>query len=107
MDRAEGECSRTLCRYNPPAGADIPWPASARSPRGPAAAQQKPLDFLHVSFLPTSDYLGTVGCMDALEATGKDTKSQENTACDGDALPRRFERYTLLKRIARGGMGEV
>ncbi|MEI9935612.1 MAG: protein kinase [Pseudomonadota bacterium] len=34
-------------------------------------------------------------------------KSQENTAGDSDALPRRFERYTLLKRIARGGMGEV
>src|SRR6187399_3052873 len=45
--------------------------------------------------------------MDATEATGNDTKSQENTACDGDTLPRRFERYTLLKRIARGGMGEV
>ncbi len=41
------------------------------------------------------------------EATGNDTKSQENMACDSDALPRRFERYTLLKRIARGGMGEV
>ncbi|HEY3252431.1 MAG TPA: protein kinase [Polyangiaceae bacterium] len=34
-------------------------------------------------------------------------KSQENAVCDSDALPRRFERYTLLKRIARGGMGEV
>jgi len=45
--------------------------------------------------------------MHAPEATGNDTKSQENTTCDGDALPRRFERYTLLKRIARGGMGEV
>jgi serine/threonine-protein kinase len=45
--------------------------------------------------------------MDAPEATGKDTKSQENNTCDSDALPRRFERYTLLKRIARGGMGEV
>jgi len=45
--------------------------------------------------------------MDAREAIGNDTKSQENVACDGDALPRRFERYTLLKRIARGGMGEV
>jgi len=45
--------------------------------------------------------------MDATEATGNDTNSQENMACDGDTLPRRFERYTLLKRIARGGMGEV
>src|SRR3954465_15446017 len=45
--------------------------------------------------------------MHAPEATGNDTKSQENSACDGDALPRRFERYPLLKRIARGGMGEV
>jgi len=45
--------------------------------------------------------------MDAPETIGNDSKSQENTACDQDALPRRFERYTLLKRIARGGMGEV
>ena len=45
--------------------------------------------------------------MSVPEAIGNDTKSQENMACDGDALPRRFERYTLLKRIARGGMGEV
>jgi len=45
--------------------------------------------------------------MDASEATVNDSKLQENAACDGDALPRRFERYTLLKRIARGGMGEV
>jgi serine/threonine protein kinase len=45
--------------------------------------------------------------MSSPEATGNDTKSQENTTCDSDALPRRFERYTLLKRIARGGMGEV
>src|SRR4051812_8119697 len=45
--------------------------------------------------------------MEAPEATGKTAKSQENATCDGDALPRRFERYTLLKRIARGGMGEV
>jgi serine/threonine protein kinase len=45
--------------------------------------------------------------MDAPEVAGNDMKSQENMPCDGDALPRRFERYTLLKRIARGGMGEV
>ena len=45
--------------------------------------------------------------MSSPDAASNDTKSQENTACDSDALPRRFERYTLLKRIARGGMGEV
>ncbi|MEO8901527.1 MAG: protein kinase [Polyangiaceae bacterium] len=45
--------------------------------------------------------------MSASEAAANDLKSQENTACDSDTLPRRFERYTLLKRIARGGMGEV
>jgi serine/threonine protein kinase len=45
--------------------------------------------------------------MHAPESTGNDMKSQENVLCDSDALPRRFERYTLLKRIARGGMGEV
>ncbi|HEX3850651.1 MAG TPA: protein kinase [Polyangiaceae bacterium] len=45
--------------------------------------------------------------MSSPEPIGNDTKSQENTVCDSDALPRRFERYTLLKRIARGGMGEV
>ncbi|HEY1536782.1 MAG TPA: protein kinase, partial [Polyangiaceae bacterium] len=45
--------------------------------------------------------------MSSPELTGNDPKSQENTVCDSDALPRRFERYTLLKRIARGGMGEV
>src|SRR6187431_2600288 len=45
--------------------------------------------------------------MDASEAAGNGMKSHENMACDSDTLPRRFERYTLLKRIARGGMGEV
>src|SRR3954453_18406502 len=45
--------------------------------------------------------------MDAPESAGNDTKSQENTARDAEPLPRRFERDTLLKRIARGGMGEV
>ena len=45
--------------------------------------------------------------MSASEAPANDTKSQENMTCDSDALPRRFERYTLLKRLARGGMGEV
>jgi serine/threonine-protein kinase len=45
--------------------------------------------------------------MSAPEAVANDLKSQDNTPCDSDALPRRFERYTLLKRIARGGMGEV
>ena len=45
--------------------------------------------------------------MSSPDAASNDTKSQENTTCDSDALPCRFERYTLLKRIARGGMGEV
>ncbi|HEY4104475.1 MAG TPA: protein kinase, partial [Polyangiaceae bacterium] len=45
--------------------------------------------------------------MAAQELAGNNTKSQENMALDCDVLPRRFERYTLLKRIARGGMGEV
>ena len=45
--------------------------------------------------------------MDAQQATGNDPKLQENAACSEAALPRRFARYTLLKRIARGGMGEV
>ena len=45
--------------------------------------------------------------MDASEAIGNEAKPQENIARDEEALPRRFERYTLLKRIARGGMGEV
>jgi eukaryotic-like serine/threonine-protein kinase len=45
--------------------------------------------------------------MSSPEPTANDTKSHENAVCDSDTLPRRFERYTLLKRIARGGMGEV
>ena len=45
--------------------------------------------------------------MDAPELVGNDSKSKENSADVSDVLPRRFERYTLLKRIARGGMGEV
>lgn len=52
-----------------------------------------------------------------MESTANPTKLLENTS-DREAetapvanaeppLPRRFERYTLLKRLARGGMGEV
>jgi eukaryotic-like serine/threonine-protein kinase len=56
--------------------------------------------------------------MQAMESLPNPVKSLENTA-ERDAstspaeasaeppLPRRFERYTLLKRLARGGMGEV
>jgi serine/threonine-protein kinase len=56
--------------------------------------------------------------MQAMESLPNPLKSLENTA-ERDAstspaeasaeppLPRRFERYTLLKRLARGGMGEV
>jgi serine/threonine protein kinase len=55
--------------------------------------------------------------MQAMESLANPTKSLENTAEREAAtapvaaaeppLPRRFERYTLLKRLARGGMGEV
>jgi eukaryotic-like serine/threonine-protein kinase len=56
--------------------------------------------------------------MQAMESIANTTKSLENTAADSQQetapplaaeppLPRRFERYTLLKRLARGGMGEV
>ncbi|HEY2409367.1 MAG TPA: protein kinase [Polyangiaceae bacterium] len=45
--------------------------------------------------------------MTASTAADNSLKSNENIASDADVLPRRFERYTLLKRIARGGMGEV
>jgi eukaryotic-like serine/threonine-protein kinase len=55
--------------------------------------------------------------MQAMESLANPTKLLENTA-EREAptapamaaeapLPRRFERYTLLKRLARGGMGEV
>ena len=56
--------------------------------------------------------------MQAMESIANTTKSLENSAVETQQetapalaaeppLPRRFERYTLLKRLARGGMGEV
>ena len=52
-----------------------------------------------------------------MESTSNPTKLLENTSAREaetapvvnaePPLPRRFERYTLLKRLARGGMGEV
>ncbi|MDF3064538.1 MAG: Serine/threonine-protein kinase PknB [Polyangiaceae bacterium] len=56
--------------------------------------------------------------MQAMESLANPTESLENSASERQAetapaqaaeppLPRRFERYTLLKRLARGGMGEV
>jgi eukaryotic-like serine/threonine-protein kinase len=58
--------------------------------------------------------------MQAMESLPNPVKSLENTASAPEGagpqpsaetgeptLPRRFERYTLLKRLARGGMGEV
>ncbi len=52
-----------------------------------------------------------------MESLANPTKSLENTSvreaetapalAAEPPLPRRFERYTLLKRLARGGMGEV
>ncbi|HYQ16574.1 MAG TPA: hypothetical protein VEQ58_12475, partial [Polyangiaceae bacterium] len=68
--------------------------------------------------LPTSCDIGTIGHMQAMESIANPTKSLEESAIDRQLetapplaaeppLPRRFERYTLLKRLARGGMGEV
>jgi serine/threonine protein kinase len=37
----------------------------------------------------------------------KSLESQENSTSGGSGLPRSFERFKLLRRIARGGMGEV
>jgi serine/threonine-protein kinase len=37
----------------------------------------------------------------------KSLESQENNTSGGTGLPRSFERFKLLRRIARGGMGEV
>jgi eukaryotic-like serine/threonine-protein kinase len=37
----------------------------------------------------------------------KSLESQENIPSGGSGLPRSFERFKLLRRIARGGMGEV
>jgi serine/threonine-protein kinase len=58
--------------------------------------------------------------MQAMDSIANPTKSLENPSSELHAetapslvaaveppLPRRFERYTLLKRLARGGMGEV
>lgn len=56
--------------------------------------------------------------MQAMESLPNTTKLLENSAeheagpepapaASEPPLPRRFERYTLLKRLARGGMGEV
>jgi eukaryotic-like serine/threonine-protein kinase len=56
--------------------------------------------------------------MQPMDSIANPTKLLENTAAEREQetapastaeppLPRRFERYTLLKRLARGGMGEV
>jgi serine/threonine-protein kinase len=44
--------------------------------------------------------------MQAAERQANDANLQENS-CGEEGLPRTFERFTLLKRVARGGMGEV
>ena len=43
----------------------------------------------------------------ASDAEVKSTESNENTDDSQAGLPRPFERFKLLRRIARGGMGEV
>jgi serine/threonine-protein kinase len=48
--------------------------------------------------------------MQALESVATSSKDNAQTIApenQGEALPRRFERFTLLSRVARGGMGEV
>lgn len=47
--------------------------------------------------------------MSSAETSAKSSKLKENSACfeAGEVLPRRFGRLTLLRQIARGGMGEV
>ncbi|HYO97627.1 MAG TPA: protein kinase [Polyangiaceae bacterium] len=57
-------------------------------------------------------YIGHHGNMQALESTANSPKPQVNAVTAPpapvvEALPRRFERFTLLTRVARGGMGEV
>src|SRR6186997_1522538 len=57
--------------------------------------------------LPTSNYIGTIRNMQPMESTSeREAETAPATAAE-PPLPRRFERYTLLKRLARGGMGEV
>jgi serine/threonine protein kinase len=62
--------------------------------------------------------MGTIELMQAMESIANTTKLLDKSAVDSPQetapalaaeppLPRRFERYTLLKRLARGGMGEV
>jgi serine/threonine-protein kinase len=43
---------------------------------------------------------------DALGVSSQGAETEPSASLE-PALPRRFERYTLLKRLARGGMGEV
>jgi serine/threonine-protein kinase len=45
--------------------------------------------------------------MDALDQAPNQSELQGNSQVDEPALPRQLERFRLLKRIARGGMGEV
>jgi serine/threonine-protein kinase len=44
--------------------------------------------------------------MQAVDRQPNDANLQENSSGE-EELPRSFERFTLLKRVARGGMGEV
>lgn len=62
--------------------------------------------------LPTQAYIGHDALMQPLELSDNCLKPLEKkpepvTEAAADPLPRSFERFTLLNRVARGGMGEV
>ncbi len=60
-----------------------------------------------VSFLATLSYIVHYRRMSTSATSDKCLKSQEQTAEPQDVLPRAFGHLTLLRQIARGGMGEV
>lgn len=65
---------------------------------------------LCVNKLATLSYIGTIGTMSSPQDGTKSLKLPTNAECAepaDDGLPRHFESYLLLKRIAKGGMGEV
>ena len=63
-------------------------------------------------FLTTVSYISDHRTMQLPESAAKPTSAKDQALTSPpqvqtEALPRRFERFTLLSRVARGGMGEV